>query len=549
MSPRPLVRQGPNAPLGFSGDSLVGRLKSGRKSFRISPALRIHSPERFPPSYFSGVIASQPVPEVIQDPHGYWLTRLLLYRGLGFICLIAFLVALNQFKPLLGERGLLPVPIFVKEVSFRRTPSLFFLWPRDIAFTTAAWIGIVLSCLVIAGIPQRVSTGLIAGVWLAIYLLYLSFVNVGQTFYAFGWESILLEACFFAMFLGSSKIAPPAISIWLFRWLLFRVMFGAGLIKLRGDPCWRDLTCLDYYYETQPMPNPLSWYFHWAPRWINRGGVLFNHFAEVVIPFLYFLPQPAAGIAGLITILFQFTILISGNLSWLNWLTIVLAFSTLDGEFFRISAPALSSAGATLRFANIGMLVLTVLMSIPVVQNMISRRQIMNTSFNPLHLVGSYGAFGSITRPRYEVIVEGTSDAVITPATRWREYEFKGKPGDQHYRPPQIAPYHLRLDWLMWFAAMSSYQDYPWFVNFMAKLLENDQAVLSLLRKNPFAQAPPKYVRAMLYEYHFTTPEERKRTGAWWKRTLIGPYFPAVSMDMPGFRRVLEAQGWLAESR
>ncbi len=139
-----------------------------------------------------------------------------------------------------------------------------------------------------------------------------------------------------------------------------------------------------------------------------------------------------------------------------------------------------------MQWVNIGLAAIVVLLSIPVVVNMLSARQIMNTSFNSLHLVGTYGAFGSITRPRYEVIVEGTDDAVITPATRWREYEFKGKPGDLNYRPPQIAPYHLRLDWLMWFAAMSSYQDYPWFVNFVAKLLEGDKAVLSLLRKNPF---------------------------------------------------------------
>ncbi len=168
----------------------------------------------------------------------------------------------------------------------------------------------------------------------------------------------------------------------------------------------------------------------------------------------------------------------------------------------------------------------------------------MNFNYNPLHLVGTYGAFGSITRPRYEVIVEGTDDSVITSSTRWREYEFKGKPGDVNKTPPQIAPYHLRLDWLMWFAAMSSYQDYPWFVNFVAKLLEGDRAVLSLLRTNPFPQKPPRYVRALLYEYHFTTPEERKRTGAWWKRTLTGPYFPAVSLQTPGLQRVLKDEGW-----
>jgi hypothetical protein len=198
-------------------------------------------------------------------------------------------------------------------------------------------------------------------------------------------------------------------------------------------------------------------------------------------------------------------------------------------------------------WVNVALALAVAAMSVPVVINMLSARQIMNTSFNAWHLVGTYGAFGSITRPRYEVIVEGTSDAVITSATQWREYDFKGKPGQLDSRPPQIAPYHLRLDWLMWFAAMSSYQEYPWFVNFVAKLLQNDRAVLSLLRNNPFPGKPPHYVRALLYEYHFTTPAERKQTHNWWKRTLTGPYFPAVSMDSPGFRRVLESQGWLSQ--
>lgn len=482
------------------------------------------------------------------DVRGYWLTRLLLERSMGVICLIAFLVALNQFRPLLGERGLLPVPLFIKQVPFRESPSLFYFFPRDITFTAAAWIGIVLSCVVVTGISSRYSW-LSAAVWLAIYLIYLSFVNVGQTFYAFGWESILLEACFFCMFLGGSRTVPQAVPIWLFRWLLFRIMFGAGLIKLRGDSCWRDLTCLNYHYETQPMPNPFSWFLHWGPQWTKSGGVLFNHFAELIVPFFYFLPQPFAGIAGLITIVFQFTILISGNLSWLNWLTLFLAFSTLDAKFLSavlpLRTPVMHTPSPIFQWINYGLLAIVALLSIPVVINMLSARQIMNTSFNSLHLVGTYGAFGSITRPRYEVIVEGTDDAVVTSSTKWREYEFKGKPGNVKYRAPQIAPYHLRLDWLMWFAAMSSYQEYPWFVNLVAKLLEGDRDVINLLRNNPFPNAPPRYIRAELYEYHFTTPEERKQTGAWWKRTLTGPYFPTVSLQNAAFRQVLRSQGWL----
>nr|MDQ2712055.1 lipase maturation factor family protein [Acidobacteriota bacterium] len=207
--------------------------------------------------------------------------------------------------------------------------------------------------------------------------------------------------------------------------------------------------------------------------------------------------------------------------------------------------PPLDRAAPVSYWINYALLAIVIWMSIPVVMNMLSARQIMNTNFNTLHLVGTYGAFGSITRTRYEVVVEGTDEQVITSGTRWREYEFKAKPGDLRVRPPQIAPYHLRIDWLMWFAAMSSYQDYPWFVNLVAKLLQGDAGTLSLLRANPFGSKPPRYVRAELYEYHFTTPEEHKRTGLWWKRTLTGPYFPAVSLETRGFLQVLRSQGWL----
>ncbi len=260
----------------------------------------------------------------------YSLARIGLQRGIGLVLLIAFLNAVNQFRPLLGDHGLLPVSFFVKQVPFRESPSLFYLLPHDVAFITAAWIGVFLSCLAVTGLSERFTPWISMIVWAMLWTLYISFVNVGQDFYAFGWESILLEACFYAVFLGSRSTTPQTAVIWLFRWLLFRVMFGAGLIKLRGDPCWRDLKCLNYYYETQPLPNPLSWYFHVAPAWTHSAGVVFNHFAELIVPFGYFLPQPISSIAGLITIAFQGTIFLSGNLSWLNFLTMILAISTFD---------------------------------------------------------------------------------------------------------------------------------------------------------------------------------------------------------------------------
>ena len=480
---------------------------------------------------------------------GYWLTRTVFQRALALVYLIAFINAVNQFKPLLGERGLLPVPTWVKMVSFRDAPSLFYLAPRDWAFTAAAWLGVFVSAMAVAGVTERYATWVSAAAWAVLWVLYLSFVNVGQTFYAFGWESILLEAGFYAIFLGSAASAPQFVMILLLRWLCFRVMFGAGLIKLRGDPCWRDMTCLDYHYETQPMPNPLSWYFHFAPEWTHRAGVWFNHFAELVAPFGYFLPQPVASIAAIVTILFQLSIAASGNLSWLNLLTIVLAIPALDDRILHailpVRTPELHEPHLPYKTIVAALAVLVVWLSIRPVRNMLSPRQIMNTAYNPLHLVGTYGAFGSITRERYEIIVEGTDADVITDSTPWRAYEFRGKPGDPRRIPPQVAPYHLRLDWLMWFAAMSDYTDHAWFVHMMDKLLEADPGTLSLLRSNPFPNSPPVYVRAWLYRYRFASPDERRRTGQWWTREPVRPYFPTVSLRTPGFRRVLELQGWM----
>ena len=485
-------------------------------------------------------------PSVTWESADYWTTRLIFQRSLGVLFLIAFVCALNQFRPLVGEHGLLPVPTFVQRVNFRDTPSLFFFAPKDWAFATAAWLGIVLSGLVIAGVAER--TSLLNGlIWAAIWVLYLSFVNVGQIFYGFGWESILLEAGFFAAMLGGRSVRTPIVVIYLLRWLEFRVMFGAGMIKMRSDPCWRDLTCLDYHYETQPMPNPLSWYFHNAPEWTRRAGVGFNHFAELIVPFCYFLPQPVASIAAVITIIFQAVIFASGNLSWLNVLTMVLAIPAIDGKWFAtlILARVTTDISPYFRVVVIGAAVLVAFMSIEPIRNLISPNQVMNTSYNPLHLVGTYGAFGGITRERFEIVVEGTSETVVTPATQWKEYEFRGKPNDTSRMPPQIAPYHLRLDWLMWFAAMSDYTQHPWFVNFLAKLLQNDQPVLSLLKSNPFPDRPPKFVRAELYQYRLTDPATRKRNGQWWSRTEAGLYFPPISLDNENFRRVLHAQGWM----
>src|SRR6266542_3081658 len=407
--------------------------------------------------------------EWLQAPD-YWLTRLVLERALAAVYFIAFLVALKQFRPLLGENGLLPAPRFLRQVSFLQFPSLFHLRYSDRLLLAVAWSGAGLSLAMAAGLFELVPSWVSILAWFALWALYLSIVNVGQTFYAFGWETLLLETGFLAIFLGPAWTVPQLPLVYLVRWLVFRVEFGAGLIKIRGDQCWRDLTCLYYHHETQPMPNPLSWYFHHLPKRLHRVEVVGNHFAQLVVPFFLFFPQPIASVAGLVILTTQSWLLLSGNFSWLNVLTMTLAVASLDddtlGRIFPIARPD-QSAEPWHQWLVVGVTIVIVLLSYRPARNLLSRHQLMNTSFDPLHLVNTYGAFGSITKERYEIIVEGTDEPVLTSTTTWREYEFKAKPGDVRRRPPQYAPYHLRLDWLMWFAAMSSPMYHEWFVPFV----------------------------------------------------------------------------------
>jgi hypothetical protein len=399
-----------------------------------------------------------------------------------------------------------------------------------------AWTGVALAAAALAGLPEQGPAWVSMLVWLALWGLYLSVVNIGQTFYGFGWETLLLEAGFLAVFLGPAGTAPPTLVLWLYRWLLFRVEFGAGLIKLRGDRCWRDLTCLDYHHETQPLPGPLSWFFHHLPRPLHRAEALANHATQLLVPFGLFAPQPVARVAGLVIVATQTWLLISGNFSWLNLITIVLAAAALDdtllGAVLPVDPPAaLAAPAGWQQGAVIALAVLVAALSVRPARNLVGRRQLMNASFDPLRLVNTYGAFGAITRVRHEVVLEGTGDATGGPATEWREYQFKAKPGDPRRRPRQVAPYHLRLDWLLWFAAMSPAAAHPWVPRLVTRLLEHDRATLKLLGHNPFPDRPPTLVRARLYRYRFTTPAERRSTGAWWSRDLVGGYLPPLRLD------------------
>jgi len=469
----------------------------------------------------------------------YQIARFAIERGLGAIYLIAFLVAARQFPALLGEHGLEPAPRILRATTFWQTPSLFHWRYSDRLLRVVAWIGVALAATVVIGLPQAAPLPVTMLTWFGLWVLYQSIVNIGGTFYAFGWESMLLEAGFLAIFLGNAETVPALPVILAYRWLAFRVEFGAGLIKLRGDECWRKLTCMDYHHETQPMPNPLSWYFHRLPRSIHRLEAVGNFVAQLVLPFGLFLPQPFGSIAALLMIGTQLYLVVSGNYAWLNWITIVVLFAAVADPVAATLLPFWEPAGLgpLPPWFAVAILLLTALilvLSYRPARNLMSRRQLMNASFDPLRLVNTYGAFGSVSRERYEVIVEGTDADALTGDTVWREYEFKGKPGDPRRVAPQLAPYHLRLDWLMWFLPLSGRYGESWLTPFLARLLEGDRATLALLRHDPFPSGPPTHVRARLYLYRFTTWRERRESGRWWARTLVGEYVPPVRLRAEG---------------
>lgn len=499
----------------------------------------------------------------IPDLRGtYWLTRFVLLRLLGLVYAAAFMAAANQIVPLIGSHGLLPLDTFLSRVSdyfgsrsagFFRLPSIFWFSHSDAALLAAAWAGFALSCAVAVGFANGI-------VLIVLWALYMSFVHLGQDWYSYGWETQLLETGFLAIFLCPlvdprpfPRREPPIAVIWLFRWLAFRIMLGSGLIKLRGDPVWRDGTALFYHFETQPIPNPLSRWFHFLPRMILRLGVGLNFLAELVAPWFVFWPRIARCLAGMVIIGFQIVIILSGNLSFLNWVTIVPALACLDDAAWAKVLPrslvrraAVASAAARpsqpMRIASWVVAGLVLVLSIQPVTNLISSEQVMNTSFDRLNLVNTYGAFGSVGKERLNVVFEGTDSEFPTSDSDWKPYPYKGLPVDPARRPRQIAPYQPRLDWQMWFAAMASPREYPWTVHLVWKLLHNDPGALSLFDGNPFPLHPPRFVRAVLYRYTFAPPGNRE--GLWWEREKLGVWLPSLAADDPRLKEFLNAYGW-----
>jgi len=519
------------------------------------------------------------------EPGSYWLTRIVFLRFLAFIYLVAFAVSFNQNKELIGENGLLPARLFVTRVKehvkggwwgkLEAVPSLIWVldtWDRwgavDELLDWIAVTGMILSSLVL--LSGCANMPVLAILW----VLYHSLVSVGQQWFSFGWESQLLETGFLAIWCVPliqwsplpSRLPSPWVAVWGYRWLIFRIMLGAGLIKIRGDKCWRELTCMDYFYQTQPVPNPFTWYIHHAPKVWHSFETFGNHVVELVFPFCTFIPyRPAWIFNGIWQIAFQFILISTGNLSFLNWLTIAPSIWYFDDKFLARFFPATtryqvkmlqeedkkmkkagkSRTSSTRRLVTLAIGALIAYFSVPIVVNLVSSNQSMNRSYDPLRLVNTYGAFGSVTKTRTEVVLQGTTSPDPTsPGAVWREYEFHCKPGDVTRSPCLISPYHYRLDWLMWFAAFQNFKQNPWLLHLIGKLLENDSGAESLIAHNPFhGENPPKFIRAQHFKYAFTKPASKAAMeGKWWNRKVIGEYIPAL--DLESLKGIYKQFGW-----
>jgi len=464
-----------------------------------------------------------------------WLfLRLLALIYLGFFISLAF-----QITGMIGSDGILPLHFFLENVrehfgdlAWLKFPTLFWFNATDAALLITCAAGGVFSMLLLLNRLRLLSL-------IVLYCLALSLTIAGQHFMYFQWDMLLLETGFLAIFLCTRS----AIVVWLYRWLVFRYMFMSGVVKIASrDPTWDNLTALHYHFETQPLPTPLAWYAHHLPDSILMSMTGATLIIELLVPFFLILPRKLRFLAGILFIILQGMIILTGNYNFFNLLTIAMCLFLFDDAAFRWVQQAVlrrrfGEARAVvkipLRNSIIAACLAVVILSISSAQiyHMFTRDEIplleqLDSIFRPLHIVNVYGPFAVMTTQRREINIEGSNDG-----ENWKEYDFRYKPDDVHDITGWIIPHQPRLDWQMWFAALNTQQENPWFRNLMYRLLQGKEDVLSLFAENPFPEKPPVYLRAVTYRYRFTDKEARLETGDWWTREFTGIYFPIATLS------------------
>jgi hypothetical protein len=484
------------------------------------------------------------------------LARWFFLRAMGLIHLFAFGSLWSQIDGLIGRDGILPLTPFLSmarsklgdDVYFE-LPTVFWLGSSNASLHAACAAGVFFGMALFAGVAELISLGML-------WLLYLSLSVAGRTFLSYQWDTLLLEATIYAMFLASTRASPAWLirvmerpprhsGIALCRFLLFKLMFSSGIAKwASGDPTWHKLTALTYHYETQPLPTWIGYYAHQMPLGFQKMSVVIMFIIQIVVPFFVFMPRPFRLIAFALLVSLQVLIALTGNYCFFNLLALALCILLLDDRILSRVVPrglreriAIASPPEP-AFGRVGALRFVPLLVIVLLNGVIMERTVIGgdevssggekllSLASPLRSVNSYGLFAVMTTVRNEIIVEGSNDGI-----EWRAYAFKHKPGALDRRPDFVAPHQPRIDWQMWFAALGSARNNPWFSAFEVRLLQGSKDVLDLLETNPFPGAPPKYVRAQLWDYHLTTLEQRSQTGDWWTRTPVGLYSPARSLE------------------
>jgi hypothetical protein len=397
-------------------------------------------------------------------------------------------------------------------------------------------LGILLSCVLIVGFAPRAC---LLGLW----MLYLSLVNIGNQFYSFQWDSLLLETLFFSFFFAPRGWRPSGFKTqevsarahFLLKVLLFKLMFMSGLVKLTSqDPSWHQLSAMTFHYVSQPLPTFFAWFvYHW-PIGFHHISCLLVFIIELGIPFLIFAPRRMRLLSCSALILFQILILLTGNYAFFNYLTILLCLLLLSDRDWKKQTTHVASiewTGRKLQIERVGVF-FVVLLNVSIVLSPLTEFPLFSTLRNWIggfKTVNAYGLFAVMTTRRFEIIVEGSRDGKT-----WKAYEFRFKPDDIHRTPQFVAPYQPRLDWQMWFAALTPVQMNRWFFDFCGSLLQGHKPVEKLLKTNPFSEQPPKYVRALFYEYYFSGPNTKKKENVWWQRELKGYYCPPIALDAAG---------------
>jgi predicted DCC family thiol-disulfide oxidoreductase YuxK/uncharacterized membrane protein YphA (DoxX/SURF4 family) len=491
-------------------------------------------------------------------PLRYVRVRFVFLRGLAVIYLIAFTSLLWQIQGLAGSHGIAPAHSFIERLKsdaadhhigldrFRLVPTLAWWKAGDRALNWQCGAGVGLSLMLLFGIAPAPALFLL-------WCLYLSLTTVCGPFLNFQWDILLLETGFLAIFFAplqwverpSRQSMPSSLVLWLLRWLIFRLMLESGCVKLMsGDPAWWHLTALRVHYETQPLPTWIGWYAHQLPAAAQSVCVFLLFCVELAAPVLIFAGRRARLVAAGLFALLQTLILLTGNYTFFNWLAILLCVPLLDDRVLkalrwrRLFPPPVQRpfVGRCARWPRFILLPVAFVVTLVTLMGLLRTLRVyekwpapaiaLYQWLQPLRSFNTYGLFAVMTPTRPEIIVEGSDDA-----KNWQPYEFKYKPGDLKKRPGFVAPYQPRLDWQMWFAALGGPRENAWFLNFTARLLENSPEVLALMGPNPFPKAPPRFIRAELYEYHFTDLATRRATGDWWRREYKGIYMPPVSLS------------------